>query len=48
MPKKPPKKETTEMIQDYFEENPSKSLREAEEEIGIPRATVIFANIWKK
>ena len=43
MPKKTPNQETTDQVEQFFEENEGSSLRDAQKETGIPRATVLYS-----
>ena len=45
MPKQVPNIETTNKVKDYFEQNPTKSVRKAQKALGIPKATVNFSAI---
>ena len=43
MPKKTPNQDTTDQVEQFFEENEGSSLRDAQKETGIPRATVLYS-----
>ena len=45
MPKKMPNEETTEAVDDFFEENPTSTIRRAAKVTKIPRSTVDFQHL---